>query len=89
MYQFIYHKISGSKIISLVFYVDDILLATKDMSLQREVKQFLSQQFEMTNMGETSFVTAIKIYREDLKVSWVCFKIYINKILKRFWMKDT
>ncbi|WRX07880.1 Reverse transcriptase [Theobroma cacao] len=43
MDQCIYHKVSGSKIIFLVLYVDDNLLATNDMGLLHEIKQFVSQ----------------------------------------------
>ena len=38
MDQCIYHKVSGSKIIFLVLYVDDILLASNDLGLLHEVK---------------------------------------------------
>jgi len=38
MDQCIYHKVSGSKIIFLVLYVDDILLTLRDLSLLHEAK---------------------------------------------------
>ena len=38
MDQCIFHKISGSKIIFLVLYVDDILLASSDLGVLHEVK---------------------------------------------------
>ena len=53
-----------SKICSLVLYVDDVLLATNDKGLLYEVKQFLSKNFDMKDMGEASYVIGIKIYRE-------------------------
>ena len=41
----IYHKFSGSKyIFSLVLYVDDRLLATNDLNLLRDTKQFFVKQ---------------------------------------------
>jgi len=40
MNQCIYHKVSGSKIIFLVLYVDDILLASRDLGLLHEAKYF-------------------------------------------------
>ena len=60
----IYQKASGSKICFLVLYVDDILLAANDKGMLYEVKQFLSKNFDMKNMGETSYVICIKIHRE-------------------------
>ncbi|KAL3527755.1 hypothetical protein ACH5RR_012411 [Cinchona calisaya] len=38
MDQYIYQKVSGSKICFLIIYVDDILLATNDRRLPYEVK---------------------------------------------------
>ncbi|RVX02371.1 Retrovirus-related Pol polyprotein from transposon TNT 1-94 [Vitis vinifera] len=57
----------GSKFCFLVLYVDDILLATNDKGLLREVKQFLSKKFDMKDMGETSYVIGIKIHRDRFK----------------------
>ena len=59
MDQCIYHKVSGSKIIFLVLYVDDILLASNYLGLLHEVKGFLSQQFDMKDIGATSYVICI------------------------------
>lgn len=63
----IYLKFSGSKICFLVLYVDDILLATNDKGLLHEVKQFLSNNFDMKDMGEASYVIAIKIHRDKFR----------------------
>ena len=60
----IYHKVSGSKICYLVLYVDNIFLATNDLGTLHEVKQFLSKNFDMKDMGESSYVIGIKIHRE-------------------------
>ncbi|RVW85479.1 Copia protein [Vitis vinifera] len=59
---------SGSKVCFLVLYVDDILLATNDKGLLHEVKQFLSKNFDMKDMGEASYVIGIKIHRDRFKV---------------------
>ena len=60
----IYLKVNGNKICFLVLYVDAILLATNDKGLLHEVKQFLSKNFDMKDMGEASYVIGIKIHRE-------------------------
>ncbi|KAL0550167.1 hypothetical protein IC582_014670 [Cucumis melo] len=57
-------KISGSKFIILVLYVDDILLATNDFGLLCQTKEFLSKNFEMKDMSEASYVIGIEIFRE-------------------------
>ena len=45
--QCIFMKVSGSKYIFLVLYVDDILLATNDINLLVETKQLLFDNFDM------------------------------------------
>jgi hypothetical protein len=62
MDQCIYQKVRRSKIYFLVLYVDDILLVTNDKGLLHEVKQVLSKNFNMKDMGETSYIICIKIY---------------------------
>ena len=89
MDQCIYHKVSGSKIIFLVLYVEDILLASRDLGLLHEAKRFLSQQFDMKDMGEASYVIGIKIERDrSQEILGPSQETYINKILERFHMKD-
>ncbi|RVW98226.1 Retrovirus-related Pol polyprotein from transposon TNT 1-94 [Vitis vinifera] len=87
--QCIYLKVSGSKVCFLVLYVDDILLATNDKGLLREVKQFLSKNFDMKDMGEASYVIGIKIHRDRFQgILGMSQETYINKVLERFLMKD-
>ena len=89
MNQCIYQKVSGSKIFFLVLYVDDILLATNDKGLLYEVKQFLSKNFDMKDMGEASYVLGIKIHRERSRgILGLAQETYINKVLERFNMKN-
>ena len=89
MDQCIYQKVSGSKICFLVLYVDDILLATNDKDLLHEVKQFLSKNFDMKDMGEASYVIGIKIYRDRPRgILGLSQETYIDKLLERFRMKD-
>ena len=64
MDHYIYQKVSDSKICFFALYVDDILLATNNKGLLCEVKQFLSKNFDMKDMGEASYVIGIKIHRE-------------------------
>ncbi|RVW15892.1 Retrovirus-related Pol polyprotein from transposon TNT 1-94 [Vitis vinifera] len=56
----------GSKYIFLVLYVDDILLATNDISILHDTKRFLSKHFEMKDLGDASFVLGIQIHRDRL-----------------------
>ena len=62
--QCIYLKVSGSKFMFLVLYVDDILLASSDLKLLNETKLLLSKTFDMKDLGEASFVLGIEIHRD-------------------------
>ena len=73
----IYLKVSGSKFIFLILYVDDILLATNDVGLLSETKKFLSNSFEMKDMGEAYYVIGIEIFVIDHKDCWVCLRKHI------------
>jgi len=53
---YIYAKFKNEKYIFLVLYVDDILLASSDVSLLLETNKFLSLKFDMKDLGEASFV---------------------------------
>jgi hypothetical protein len=81
----IYVNFRSGKFIFLILYVDDILLASSDVSL--EIKRFLSSNFDMKDLGEASFVIGIEIHRDRRKwVLGLSQKAYLEKILKKFSM---
>jgi hypothetical protein len=47
--------------------VDDILLASSDVSLLLEPKRFLSSNFDMKDLDEASFILGIKIHQDRRK----------------------
>jgi hypothetical protein len=58
----IYAKFGSEKFILRILYVDDILLASSDVSLLLETKRFLSLNFDMKDLSEGSFVLRIEIH---------------------------
>ncbi|KAG7564986.1 Integrase catalytic core [Arabidopsis suecica] len=85
----IYIKVSGSKFVILVLYVDDILLAANDMGMLHDIKKYLSKNFEMKDMGEASYVIGIEIIRDRSQgLLSLSQKGYINKILERYRMDE-
>ncbi|KAF8030796.1 hypothetical protein BT93_D0092 [Corymbia citriodora subsp. variegata] len=60
--QYIYMKVSGSKYIFLVLYVDDILFASRDVDILNDTKSFMSAKFDIKDLGEASFVLGIEIH---------------------------
>ena len=78
-------KVSGSKYIFLVLYVDDISLITNDTDMLVETKQLLFSHFDMKDLREASYILSIQILRDRpsgiLRLSQ---QTYIERILKRF-----
>uniref|UniRef100_A0A6N2NK50 Reverse transcriptase Ty1/copia-type domain-containing protein n=1 Tax=Salix viminalis TaxID=40686 RepID=A0A6N2NK50_SALVM len=68
---------------------DDILLASNDLGLLHETKGFLSQNFEMKDLGEASYVIGIEIHRDrKQRILKLSQKAYIEKVLERFRLKN-
>jgi hypothetical protein len=63
----IYAKFRSGKFIFLILYVDDILLASSNVSLLLETKRFLSSNFVVKDLGEASFIFGIEIHRDRKK----------------------
>ena len=83
----IYVKVKGGKLIILVLYVDDILLACNDKNMLHETKNFLSSNFDMKDLGDASYVLGIEIHRDRAQeVLGLSQKTYIEKMLKRYNM---
>jgi hypothetical protein len=83
----IYANFRNEKFIFLILYVDDILLASSDVSLLLETKRFLSSNFDMKDLGEASFVLGIEIHRDRRKcVLELSQKTYLENVLKKFSM---
>jgi hypothetical protein len=56
--------------------------------MMRETKKFLLKYFDMKDLGETSYVLGLKIYRDRNKsILGLSQQTYIDKIPKRYSMK--
>ena len=85
----IYLKISGSKFIFFILYVDDILLASSDLGILHETKKFHSKNFEMKDMDEATFVIGIEIFRDRSRgILGLSQKAYTERVLERFKMEN-
>ncbi|KAL0420533.1 UNVERIFIED_CONTAM: Copia protein [Sesamum latifolium] len=80
----IHKKVSGSSIVYLVLYVDDILLIENDVKMLCDIKAWLSTQFSMKDMGEASYILGIKIYKDKSKrMLGLTQSPYIEKVSKK------
>nr|GEU98133.1 retrotransposon protein, putative, Ty1-copia subclass [Tanacetum cinerariifolium] len=81
----IYQKASGSNVTFLILYVDDIIIMGNHISSLQSVKDYLGKCFAMKDLGETSFILRIKIYRDSSKrLIGLNQCAYMDKILKRY-----
>ena len=85
---YVYKKKSGSAIVFLVLYVDDILLIGNDVLVLQSVKIWLSKNFSMKDLGEVTYILGIKISRDrSNRLLGLSQSTYIDKMLKRFSME--
>jgi hypothetical protein len=63
----VYKKASGSCVVFLILYVDDILLIGNDIPMLEAVKTSLKNNFSMKDLGEAAYILGIKIYRNRSK----------------------
>ncbi|GJR85744.1 putative RNA-directed DNA polymerase [Tanacetum coccineum] len=86
----VYVKVSGSVVVFLVLYVDDILLIGNDIPTLQSVKDWLGKCFAMKDLGDATYILGIKIYRDRTKrLIGLSQDTYLDKILKRFRMENS
>ena len=86
----VYKKLSGSFVVFLVLYVDDILLIGNDIPMLESIKSSLTRVFPMKDLGEATYILGIRIYRDRSKrLIGLSQSTYIGKVLERFNMQDS
>ena len=86
----VYKKVSGSAIVFLVLYVDDILLIGNDIPTLQSVKSWLGKCFSMKDLGQAAYILGIKIYRDtSQRLLGLSQSGYIDKVIKRLSMQDS
>ena len=84
----VYKKVSGSAIVFLVLYVDDILLIGNNIPTLQSVKSWLGKCFSMKDLSEAAYILGIKIYiNRSQQLLGLSQSGYIDKVLKRFSMQ--
>lgn len=77
----------NEKRVIMAIYVDDLVLASKDLNELNHVKQKLKSEFEITDQGQITDILGIHVEREG-KTGWIKLsqEKYINDLLKKFNM---
>nr|GFB92105.1 hypothetical protein [Tanacetum cinerariifolium] len=79
----VYQKASGSNVIFLILYVDDIIFMRNHKPSLQEIKDYL-------DLGDAAYILGIKIYRDrSRRLIGLSQDAYLDKILKRYKMDDS
>ena len=82
-----YGKLSDGSFVYLLLYVDDMLLATKNLVEVNKLKTLLSGEFEMKDLGATKKILGMEIHRDrQAGKLFLSQNNYIEKVLERFDM---
>ena len=65
----------------MCLYVDDILIFGSSLKVIEEVKEFLSKNFEMKDLGEVDVILNIKLLREGDGGVTLLQTHYVEKVL--------
>ncbi|GJR39546.1 retrotransposon protein, putative, ty1-copia subclass [Tanacetum coccineum] len=85
----VYQKASGSNVTFLILYVDDIIIIGNHIPSLQSLIDYLRKCFAMKDLGETTFIFGIKIYRDRSKRLIGRQSTYMDKILKRYRMDNS
>ncbi|KAG7558728.1 Integrase catalytic core [Arabidopsis thaliana x Arabidopsis arenosa] len=80
-------KLKDESYVYLVLYVDDMLIAAKQMCDIQRLKDLLSAEFEMKDLGAAKKILGMEILRDRSQNKlFLSQKGYIQKVLNRFGM---
>jgi hypothetical protein len=80
----VYYRYGGDKGVILCLYVDDILILGTSLDAIKEIKDFLSNNFEMKDLGEADVILNIKLLRKGNGGITLVQSHYVEKVLSRF-----
>uniref|UniRef100_I1NMG2 Reverse transcriptase Ty1/copia-type domain-containing protein n=1 Tax=Oryza glaberrima TaxID=4538 RepID=I1NMG2_ORYGL len=84
----VYYRHGGGEGVILCLYVDDILIFGTNLEVINEVKSFLSQKFDMKDLGVADVILNIKLVRGENGII-LLQSHYVEKILNRFGYIDS
>ena len=87
---FYFNNAIVEKSVYLLLYVDDMLIASKDMSRIKDLKEKLKSEFDMKDLGNARKILGIEILRVR-KENRLCLyqSKYLSKLVDRFEMKNS
>ena len=84
----VYHrKLSDGSFVYLLLYVDDMLIAAKNLVEVNKLKTLLSGEFKMKDLGATKKILGMEIHRDrQAGKLFLSQKNYVEKVLEHFDM---
>jgi hypothetical protein len=81
---------AGGDIFFIGVYVDDIVLAGRNLERIREVKESLSQKFDIKDMGKLHYFLGVQVV-QDQKTGdiWIGQPNYTENLLRKLGMQDS
>jgi hypothetical protein len=80
----VYCRYGGGEGVILCLYVDDILILRTSLDVIKETKNFLSNNFEMEDLGEADVIINSKLLREVDGGITLVQSHYVEKVLSHF-----
>jgi hypothetical protein len=84
----VYYRHGGGQGVILCLYVDDMLIFGTSLHVINEVKTFLSQSFDMKDMGDVDVILNIKLIKGENRIN-LTQSHYVEKFLSHFGYKDS
>ncbi|GKE51959.1 retrovirus-related pol polyprotein from transposon TNT 1-94 [Tanacetum coccineum] len=82
-------KAPSGSLIYLLLYVDDMLVAAKDIEEVNKLKTFLNTEFDMKDLGAARKILGVEIIRDQKHGKlFLSYKSYIEMIISRFVMNS-
>jgi len=74
----------------LLLYVDDMLIASRNLSKIKEAKKMLSTEFDMKDLGYAKRILGIDIKRDrKQKLLYLSQEDYLSKVVQKFSMHES
>lgn len=80
---------TGEELVYLLLYVDDLIILSENIEQINKIKQLVSKEFEMRDMGETKSFLGINIERDRSHgILRINQRGYLEDVLHRFGMTE-
>jgi hypothetical protein len=80
----VYYWYGGGEGVILCLYVDDILILGMSLDVIKETKDFMSNNFEIKDLGEANVILNIKLLRQGDGGVILVQSDYVENVLSRF-----